>query len=433
MPRLAKLITSTILVPLLAALILLAPGFTHRAMAAEQEFSWESSGTYDDDAKGYVISSDQNRKTQTFYIDVATTGIITAYLCWSGGADLDLYLLSPTGTELDSAAGVSNPEILHFQTTTTGKHRLKVEAYSGSAYFTLYSVFPMGAYASNGWTASLSDGAYTDYYISVNGSGHIYASAAWNNASSSDLDVYIYDPDGTEIKRAYTLANPERCKVYVTRAGSYKVRIRSYSGAASYVLSTSYMSASGCTIIDTPCYMQSESNWCGITCAQSIIHHAAGSLYTQSSLHYDMTGSTDKAITPYLYQIGQTINSKISGTPDAGNPYYWKNLQSDLGYGTDDTALSNFYSDIVVPGLQRTTSNERGYPIQIRANTSYLSQYGGTTYYHYVFITGCDSSYAFYCDPHYNNSYFGKHRDTRRKVFDACRQYGGGWLLCTDY
>lgn len=428
-------VVSITVVLLLVVSSLLAPLPQRAVLAGEQEFTWETSGTYDDDAKGFVDASNPSRKEKIFYIDVATAGVITAYLCWSGTADLDLYLLAPDGvTVLASAtSGTLNPEILRYSTSLTGKHQLKVVAFSGSAYFTLCSVFPQGSSTSNGWQGSLANGAYADYYIGVSGNGHIYASAAWNNSSGSDLDLFVYDPTGNEIARAYTLANPERCKVYVTTAGTYKIRIDSYNGAASYVLSTSYVNSPGATIIDAPCYLQSENNWCGVTCAQSIIHHATGTLYTQSSLHYDMTGSTDRTQTPLLYQIGQTINKKITGNSNPGNPYYWKNLQSDLGYGTTDTDVSNFYSRIIIPGLQRTTNYQRGYPIQLRTDTKYLTQYGGLSLGHYVFVYGCDASYAFYADPHYNNLYFGKHRDTRRNVYDACRNYGGGWLLCTNY
>jgi len=80
--------------------------------------------------------------TDTSY-PIAITFIMTN---WSGGSpDFDIYLYSPSGTQIAKSEGVTRQETITYTPTTTGTYRLRVYSYSGSGpYF-----FDISAGASN--------------------------------------------------------------------------------------------------------------------------------------------------------------------------------------------------------------------------------------------------------------------------------------------
>lgn len=71
-----------------------------------------------------------------------------------------------------------------------------------------------------------------EFTLNVSQPGYVDFTLGW--PGSSDLDLYVYAPDGTLAGRAFTVANPERLRIDTVRygAGAYRVRVNLYSGAA---------------------------------------------------------------------------------------------------------------------------------------------------------------------------------------------------------
>jgi hypothetical protein len=85
--------------------------------------------------------SRQKARTVDHPLTLAGPGRVTAVLDWATGANLNLTVLSPTGSTLASARTTSRPEQLTFDAQTAGTYRLRVEAASGDAAYSLATTF----------------------------------------------------------------------------------------------------------------------------------------------------------------------------------------------------------------------------------------------------------------------------------------------------
>ncbi len=95
--------------------------------------------------------------------------------------------------------------------------------------------------AVSGSIASTSD---LDWYkIEVNGPGAINVSLSHD--SGIDLDWYLYKATGAYVAYRSTASNPETGSYSATAAGTYYVRVKSYTGAGRYTLNVTYPSTGG--------------------------------------------------------------------------------------------------------------------------------------------------------------------------------------------
>lgn len=79
-----------------------------------------------------------------------------------------------------------------------------------------------------------SSGDYDWYKLDVTGAGTL--SITLSHGSSVDFDWYLYAATGSYIAYASTSNNPETGSKAVTAAGTYYVRVKSYSGTGAYTL-----------------------------------------------------------------------------------------------------------------------------------------------------------------------------------------------------
>lgn len=191
--------------------------------------------------KNYVSNS--GTRSKNYYIDVTATGTITLSLTWDTTSDLDMFLYNPAGTEVARAYTTAKPETITFNATTTGTYMIKVDAYSGSGTYTLTATHPINANATGHYettgTVNVSGTRYIDYYVTVSTAGTLNVEVAW--PGTSDIDVYVYNPSGTEVVRGYTTYNPETVYYYpIATAGTYRIRVQAYSGGDTFTLKVNY-------------------------------------------------------------------------------------------------------------------------------------------------------------------------------------------------
>jgi len=61
----------------------------------------------------------------------------------------------------------------------------------------------------------------------------------WTGSNSPDFDLYVFNPDGTELGRSSGSSRQETVAKRVTQAGTYKVEVRVYGGTGEYVVDVS--------------------------------------------------------------------------------------------------------------------------------------------------------------------------------------------------
>ena len=212
------------------------------AVSAPVSVYISNSGTISERFQGDVANG--GTRAQYWYIQVSKPGTVNLNLGWSGTPDLDMYLYDPNGTEVAKAFTLANPETVTFEATTTGVYKIKVDAYKEAAEYLLTAAHPFDSTVFNHLesTGNISSTGvkYKDFEIYVGTTNTcINVEAFWSNAA--DMDVYLYDPNGNEVAKGYTLNNPECLSYYpVTVTGSYKVRVDAFEGGDSFTVKVNY-------------------------------------------------------------------------------------------------------------------------------------------------------------------------------------------------
>lgn len=95
-------------------------------------------------------------------------------------------------------------------------------------------------------TGMLSSSSDLDWFrIDVSTPGTVTINLS--HVSGIDLDWYLYKPTGSYVAYRSTSSNPETGSYSATTAGTYYVRVKSYSGAGAYTLTATYPSSGGGT------------------------------------------------------------------------------------------------------------------------------------------------------------------------------------------
>lgn len=101
-------------------------------------------------------------------------------------------------------------------------------------------VVPLHYYASG----SLSGrGAYKDHSLSVTSTTFPIAVTLimpnWSSSTNPDFDLYLYNPSGTLVAKSEGSTRQETVTYTPTSTGTYKIRVKSYTGSGSYFIDIS--------------------------------------------------------------------------------------------------------------------------------------------------------------------------------------------------
>jgi serine protease AprX len=113
---------------------------------------------------------------------------------------------------------------------------------SAGASLTAPPAAPVHAMYEGSLSAS---GAYKEYLLNVTDTQHpiaatlIIPSISGRSAFSPDFDLYLYSPSGTIVARAETAYRQDAFGYKPTTTGTYRLRVRSYSGSGAYFVDVS--------------------------------------------------------------------------------------------------------------------------------------------------------------------------------------------------
>lgn len=183
--------------------------------------------------------------------------------------DLDLSLLSPTGSvAISSTTASSGTESVHYVVPTAGRYALRVYGFMGAAadYSLTLDIIPVvpvcrdDAFEDNDAQASAAlveagtlDGQICasddDWFaIALNAHDVLDINLLFTHADG-DLDLALFEPDGTIAQGAYSVNDNESITDYeAPAAGLYAVRVRGFSGATN-----AYQLVLGLTPYVAPC------------------------------------------------------------------------------------------------------------------------------------------------------------------------------------
>ncbi len=167
----------------------------------------------------------------------------------SGGTgDADIYVrygAAPTTSTYDYRPyKTGNNETVDVTTATAGTWYVMVRAYSSFSGVSLVGSYDEGSTGGGTQTASVDgsvDGKASKLYNLTVSGGVIDLSLTWDN--TNDLDLYLYDPNGTEVDKGISTSKPETL-TYDTNgvSGTYQIKVYNYSssGTANFTLTAVY-------------------------------------------------------------------------------------------------------------------------------------------------------------------------------------------------
>ncbi|ASJ10026.1 alkaline serine protease [Thermococcus sp. P6] len=104
----------------------------------------------------------------------------------------------------------------------------------GAGRVNVYKAINYDNYAKLVFTGSVANKGSATHSFDVSGATFLTATLYWDN-SGSDIDLYLYDPNGNEVDYSYTAYYGfEKVGYYNPSAGTWTVKVVSYSGSANY-------------------------------------------------------------------------------------------------------------------------------------------------------------------------------------------------------
>ncbi|WP_456366597.1 S8 family serine peptidase [Thermococcus sp.] len=104
----------------------------------------------------------------------------------------------------------------------------------GAGRVNAYKAAHYDSYAKLTFTGSIADKGQETHQFTISGASFVTATLYWDN-SKSDLDLYLYDPNGNEVDYSYTsYYGFEKVGYYNPTDGTWTIKVVSYSGSANY-------------------------------------------------------------------------------------------------------------------------------------------------------------------------------------------------------
>lgn len=247
-----------------------------------------SPGTFEYDNESTALSTGGS-KTYTYSVTSSSVPlkVTTVWTDYPGSTavskalvnDLDLVVTGPDGTVYngndftapfnDSVDRVNNVENVIIKSPKTGTYKITVKGYNIPTGPQKYSHVVTGAVSKNvpapspvptpspsptvqtvtmtqtAYLSSASSPKYKLYYIDVTSPGQVKLNLQWWN--NTDLDLYLFDPDWTQVARSAAKGNPETITFNATKTGRYCIKVNAYSGGAAYILSMTVPTLAGKT------------------------------------------------------------------------------------------------------------------------------------------------------------------------------------------
>lgn len=184
-----------------------------------------------------------------FTMDVPSGASDLVFAISGGSGDADVYVrygAAPTTSTYDYRPyKTGNNETVTATTATAGTWYVMIRAYSTFSGVSLVGSYTAGGSGGGGPTTGTVDGSVAGkaeqlYNVTVSG-GVIDLSLTWDN--SNDLDLYLYNPSGTEVAKGISTSKPETLS-YDTggAAGTYQIKVYNYStsGTANFTVTATY-------------------------------------------------------------------------------------------------------------------------------------------------------------------------------------------------
>lgn len=243
------------------------PGADARAAARMTEYTVQKI------ALGYVPHGAPGADTLGRGDSRSYTITLTAGDCYTiaafGGAgvrDLDIYLVSPAGRELARDVALDSRPIANTCVQESGTYRVRILMYDGRGPYT-YQVYrnPGAAAQATGiagldptvrrrmdqFTARnvargfraipglagagvLGRNASQEFTVNVAAGGSCYAFVGFGGSGLPDLDIYLFDPSGSQVRRDIAIDPVADVKHFVVMPGAYRMRLHAYRGSGAF-------------------------------------------------------------------------------------------------------------------------------------------------------------------------------------------------------
>lgn len=243
---------------------------------------------------------------------VSGTGIVSANASDNVGVTNVEFYAGSTMIGSDS----TSPYSISWDTTgvANGSYNLTAKAYDAAGNNTTSS--PVAVTVSNASSASTITERFTGnvsssgtanayYYIDVTDPCIVLLNLSWS--TTADLDVYLFNPSGTQVAKAAGTSKPETIAYNATTTGRYKIQVKAYSGSGDFVLSATHDINTSTTGYATVSDTVSSS---GVNAKQYTL--TAGS--TSGTINIELSWSGTADLDVYLYNASGTEVARAYST-----------------------------------------------------------------------------------------------------------------------
>ena len=195
----------------------------------------------------------------------------------NGVRDLDIYLNAPSGRQVAQDVLRDSRPIVNTCVQETGAYRVRILMYAGSGPFT-YQIYRnpgaaavatgiagidatvlrrmdafSGRLTARGFRAmpalsgagTLGAGQRQSFTVPLAQTGSCYAFVGFAGTGMRDLDIYLNDPNGTQLRRDVAVDPVADVKWFVTQPGPYQITLNAYAGSGAFAYQV-YQLAGAC-------------------------------------------------------------------------------------------------------------------------------------------------------------------------------------------